>query len=519
MEPEMCPNCEKVVFDAEGFPAGGRRFHKRCFKCINCSKKLDSNNVKVHGAKLYCKVCLDKVAPAESPKIYSDTSKIAPTDEKGCPRCTGAVYEAEKITVKDDVYHKKCFCCLKCSRPLDSLSVMVAPDNNVYCKVCHKIVTANDRPQIITDMGMIAAEDEKDGCPRCGGKVFEAEKMTTKSSLYHRQCFTCGNCKRPLDYQMCAEGPDNNIYCNLCYSHTFGHKAKPNLNVADVAAIQGEDGDLNSCPRCHGLVFEAEKQIAKGGCYHKKCFACVKCKHQIDASNFANGPDNEVYCLHCYMVTHGHKATTKSMPLDTTSIEGEVGEKTRCPRCSGKVFAAEKMIAASGWYHRHCFRCSTCSQPLDSTSVCDGPDDKIFCRVCYNRMRGSKPKFFDIANVETWTIQGRESDNPCPRCNGKVFEAEKMTSMNHIYHKKCFTCKECLRPMDQFLACDAPDGEVVCRPCYQKKYSCTAFTLSGADMLKLLDTTTIKSASDEDKDSCPRCQGKVQAACTYYIMN
>lgn len=48
---------------------------------------------------------------------------------------------------------------------------MVAPDNNVYCKVCHKIVTANDRPQIITDMGMIAAEDEKDGCPRCGGKV------------------------------------------------------------------------------------------------------------------------------------------------------------------------------------------------------------------------------------------------------------------------------------------------------------------------------------------------------------
>jgi hypothetical protein len=35
-----------------------------------------------------------------------------------------------------------------------------------------------------------------------------------------------------------------------------------------------------------------------------------------------------------------------------------------------------------------------------------------------------------------------------------------MTSMNHIYHKKCFTCKECLRPMDQFLACDAPDGIV-----------------------------------------------------------
>ena len=48
------------------------------------------------------------------------------------------------------------------------------------------------------------------------------------------------------------------------------------------------------------MVFDAEKQIAKSGAYHKKCFTCTKCKHQLDATNFANGPDNEVYCTHCY---------------------------------------------------------------------------------------------------------------------------------------------------------------------------------------------------------------------------
>ncbi len=43
-------------------------------------------------------------------------------------------------------------------------------------------------------------------------------------------------------------------------------------------------------------------QFAKKSLYHKKCFTCNNCKHQLDASNFANGPDAEVYCLYCYRV-------------------------------------------------------------------------------------------------------------------------------------------------------------------------------------------------------------------------
>lgn len=49
----------------------------------------------------------------------------------------------------------------------------------------------------------------------------------------------------------------------------------------------------------------------------------------------------------------------------------------------------------------------------------------------------------------------------------------------------------------------------MCRTCYEKKYSCRAYTLSGADMLKLLDTSLIKSDKEDDKEVCPRCQGKV----------
>lgn len=71
-------------------------------------------------------------------------------------------------------------------------------------------------------------------------------------------------------------------------------------------------------------------------------------------------------------------------------------------RCSGKVFEAEKMVAASGWYHRHCFRCSFCAQPVDSTSVCDGPDNKIYCRVCYKRLRYHYTVTFTVDQKSTY---------------------------------------------------------------------------------------------------------------------
>lgn len=73
--------------------------------------------------------------------------------------------------------------------------------------------------------------------------------MTAKTGLYHRRCFSCHDCKRALDYQLCAEGPDSEIYCKLCYSYKHGHKAKPNLQTADVKAIQGEEGTADTCPR------------------------------------------------------------------------------------------------------------------------------------------------------------------------------------------------------------------------------------------------------------------------------
>jgi hypothetical protein len=57
--------------------------------------------------------------------------------------------------------------------------------------------------------------------------------------------------------------------------------------------------------------------------------------------------------------------------------------------------------------------------------------------------------------VGTTSILAEEGDpNKCPRCKGKVFEAEKMQSNRGIFHKNCFKCIDCQRALDPSLVFD-----------------------------------------------------------------
>ncbi|XP_015783326.1 muscle LIM protein 1 [Tetranychus urticae] len=58
VEHPKCPRCSKSVYAAEEVLAGGSKWHKGCFKCGLCNKRLDSTNAAEHGpTELYCKQC------------------------------------------------------------------------------------------------------------------------------------------------------------------------------------------------------------------------------------------------------------------------------------------------------------------------------------------------------------------------------------------------------------------------------------------------------------------------------
>ena len=101
-------------------------YHKVCFKCDNCQKNLDTLSAQYLETQndngLFCHKCFEEKfgSITNAPNIYSETSKIIAVDDKGCPRCGGAVYHAEEIFEGGRSYHKKCFSCKTCKKNISS---------------------------------------------------------------------------------------------------------------------------------------------------------------------------------------------------------------------------------------------------------------------------------------------------------------------------------------------------------------------------------------------------------------
>ena len=436
----------------------------------------------------------------------------------------------ERKASKKGFWHTKCFSCKKCSKPFQSIHyVYEADDNEIYCKGCYKkSFPENETPLVYSDTTKILSDNADTTCPRCNGAVFSAEQMEIKGRLYHKKCMSCAKCNRPISIDITAIGPDNDIYCNICCKgiNWPGQYVVP----WDTSVIAGDDGGRETCSRCNGKVFEAEKMITKRGLYHKKCFACLKCKKQIDYFNCIEGPDDEIYCKVCYRKYHGPGG--KNNFGEKCQSQTDDSDEDACVRCRGKVFEVERIMAKAGPYHKYCMSCAECSGTLDASTFYNGPEGEIFCRHCYAANFGHRARSDGLRWTDTKAIMGGDGDtDSCPRCAGKVFEAEKCGTKVGPYHKNCFSCIECTRKLDSVTCCEGPDAEIYCKACYASFYGSKSRAGSRAkslnpraknlskfynnedDMLarSTVETWVIKADKDS-RDCCPKCEGKVYEA-------
>ncbi|KAI5636692.1 LIM domain-containing protein [Phthorimaea operculella] len=390
------------------------------------------------------------------------------------------------------------------------------------------------------------AENPK--CPKCGKSVYAAEERLAGGLKWHKGCFKCGMCNKMLDSTNCAEH-EGEIYCKNCHGRKFGPKGygfgggAGCLSMDSGEQFQKQEEGMRTngacleprviakappgqgCPRCGGYVYAAEQMLARGKAWHKECYKCGECMKRLDSTNCCEGPDKDIYCKVCYAKKFGPKgygygkgagvlqsdpyangdSAPKSTVINTASIMAPPGKG--CPRCGGAVFAAEVVLAKGREWHRKCFKCRDCTKTLDSIIACDGPDSEIYCKTCYGKKWGPHGYGFacgagflqtdgmteeeisagrPFAAPDTTSIMAPKGQG-CPRCGGAVFAAEQQLAKGTMWHKKCFNCAECHRPLDSMLACDGPDKEIHCRACYGKLFGPKGFGFGHAPTLVCAD--------------------------------
>ncbi|XP_023697041.1 cysteine-rich protein 2-like isoform X1 [Paramormyrops kingsleyae] len=191
-----------------------------------------------------------------------------------------------------------------------------------------------------------------------------------------------------------------------------------------------------------------------------------------------------------------------------------------CPKCDKTVYfgrsnfrhgstsitkainEAEKVTSLGKDWHRFCLKCERCSKTLTAGSHAEH-DGMPYChRPCYAALFG--PKGVNIGGAGSYVYdtpvssglssppeetapkpQERKASGPprgpvkaasittfsgepsiCPRCNKKVYFAEKVTSLGQDWHRPCLRCERCSKTLAPGSHAEH-DGQPYChKPCY-----------------------------------------------------
>ncbi|KAL5108585.1 PDZ and LIM domain protein 7 [Taenia crassiceps] len=96
-----------------------------------------------------------------------------------CAKCNGDI-TGQVVIALGQKWHNECFVCLGCRTPLQGKSFF-NKDGSIYCIDCRK-------------------EKFDPTCAKCFRKIDPTIKYSIyQDKTYHRDCFTCAQCRLPLD--------------------------------------------------------------------------------------------------------------------------------------------------------------------------------------------------------------------------------------------------------------------------------------------------------------------------------
>ncbi|KRX28111.1 LIM/homeobox protein Awh [Trichinella nelsoni] len=118
-----------------------------------------------------------------------------------------------------------------------------------------------------------------------------------------------------------------------------------------------------------------------------------------------------------------------------------------CSGCGNLIYDRYLLQVNQQLWHVNCLRCSSCTALLDKLPSCYLKEDKVFCKMCYQRQFSVK----------------------CDRCN-QVIQSNHWVrrARQYVYHLACFACDSCQRQLSTGEEFALQDSRVLCKQHYME---------------------------------------------------
>ncbi|KAI9231278.1 MAG: hypothetical protein BYD32DRAFT_220695 [Podila humilis] len=230
---------------------------------------------------------------------------------------------------------------------------------------------------------------------------------------YHRECFKCGRCRRPIESAIEAREYEGRLLCERDYTRVKEREAQkatpPSPSSTSTSTPKASSPTFSRrpvCASCEGSIHSSETAVyALGKSWHAHHLSCDHCHQLIQTHEGHVEKNGRVYC-----------------PRDYNDLF--------LPKCRGCGLALEKEAVCAqdgkleGKWHSGCFGCQSCKKPFPDKSFYVF-ENAPYCRRHYHRMNNSL----------------------CKGCDQPIEGSCAQTMEGWRFHPNCFACVECRAPL------------------------------------------------------------------------
>mmetsp|Transcript_13160 Transcript_13160/g.15066 ORF Transcript_13160/g.15066 Transcript_13160/m.15066 type:complete len:236 (-) Transcript_13160:356-1063(-) len=220
-----------------------------------------------------------------------------------CVSCDKAVYFAEKLKFKNEVWHKHCFRCTACGKGMKTAAEALDNNSDPYCSSCYGKKFGPKGYGYGTGAGVMRAHND----------VVEKSGKNTSSS----NNATAMNIEGAKVHQEQEEKKREEARKKKAERQTVSETEKKS---GRSGGSRMTFGGSPKCPICGKSVYFAEKLKALGDTYHKTCFKCNDCGKVLGSIGEACDAEGLIWCKNCYGKHFGPKGYGFGSALRDTGI-------------------------------------------------------------------------------------------------------------------------------------------------------------------------------------------------------